>query len=260
MLGYIVDKLSDSVFFPDFTLEPLDPEYYAPEEVARFTRKLMGLNKNEPVINIFYLLEKHGIVVIELGDVTEKFDGVSFVTDNGVPVIIINKNFPNDRKRFTLAHELGHVLMHNSGDFPVPEHRTVNLKENEANRFASEFLMPKEAIKNSLVDLKLYKLASLKKYWKTSKASLIKRAKDLNSIPDNKAKYFMIELSRCGERRIEKTLVEIDKPSLYKNAYKLHKNDLEYSDAELAEAFYLSKEMINKYFNFIDKPKLRVVI
>lgn len=260
MLGYIVDKLSESVFFPDFTLKPLDPEYYAPEEVARYTRQLIGLNKDEPVVNIFHLLEDKGIVVIELKNVTEKFDGVSFVTDNGIPIIIINKNFPNDRKRFTLAHELGHVLMHNSGDFPVPEHRTLNEKENEANRFASEFLMPKDAIKNSLVDLRLYKLASLKKYWRTSKASLIRRAKDLKSIPESRAKYFMIELSRCGERRIEKTLVEIDKPVSYKKAYNLHRNDLEYSEDELAEAFYLSKEMINKYFNFNDKPKLRVVI
>lgn len=259
ILGYIVDKLSDSVVFPDFKLKPLDPEYYAPEEIARYTRQIMGLNRDEPVVNIFYLLEENGIIVIELKDITEKFDGVSFFTDKGIPVVIINKNFPNDRKRFTLAHELGHILMHNSGDFPVPEYRTESVKENEANRFASEFLMPKEAIKNSLVDLKLYKLASLKKYWRTSKASLIRRAKDLKSIPENRAKYFMIELSRCGERRVEKTLVEIDKPKLYKMAYNLHRDNLEYSEDELAEAFHLSREMINKYFSFDDKAKLRIV-
>lgn len=260
IIGYLVDQLNDSVDYNEFTLQPLNPEDYTPEEVAKYTRKLMGLNKREPVFNIFNLLESNGIVVIEFDDVTEKFDGVSFQTDKGTPVIIINKKFPNDRKRFTLAHELGHILMHITGDFPVPTHRDEKQKENEANRFASEFLMPEEGIKNSLIGLSLYDLAPLKKYWHTSKQSIIRRAKDLRGINDNKARYFMIELSRMGERKSEKTLVGIDKPVAFRNAYELHREDLEYSQDELAQAFCLPPEMIKRYFNFSDKPKLRVII
>src|SRR5690606_5820245 len=101
---------------------------------------LLRLNSDEPVKNIFSLLEKNGIIIYEL-DTIEKFDGVSFVTKEGYPVIIVNKNYSNDRKRFTIAHELGHLLMHDDKNFPISEFRTDKIKENEANVFASEFLM-----------------------------------------------------------------------------------------------------------------------
>lgn len=260
IIGYLVDQLNDSVDYPDFSLRPLDPEEYTPEEVAKFTRKLMGLDKREPVINIFNHLESKGVVVIEFDDVTDKFDGVSFKTDKGNPVIVINRNFPNDRKRFTLAHELGHILMHCAGDFPNPTHRDEKQKESEANRFASEFLMPAFGIQNSLIGLSLYDLAPLKKYWHTSKQSIIRRAKDLHGIPDNRATYFMIELSRMGERKIEKTLVDIDKPVIFRNAYEFHKKELNYSDEDLSKAFSLPYDILKKYFNFSDKSKLRVII
>ena len=260
IIGYLVDQLNDSVDYPDFCLKPLDPEEYTPEEVAKFTRKLMGLNKREPVLNIFTLLESNGVIVIEFEDVTNKFDGVSFKTDRGNPVIVINKNFPNDRKRFTLAHELGHILMHSFGDFPVPTHRDEKQKEIEANRFASEFLMPAFGIQNSLIGLSLYDLAPLKKYWHTSKQSIIRRAKDLRGISDNKATYFMIELSRMGERKLEKTIVDIDNPVIFKNAYELHKKELNYSDEDLSKAFSLPYDVLKKYFNFSDKSKLRVIV
>lgn len=260
IIGYLLDQLNGSVNFPDFNLRPLDPEEYTPEEAARFTRKLMGLNKREPVLNIFNLIESSGIPVFEFNDVTDKFDGVSFKTDEGTPIIIINKNFPNDRKRFTLAHELGHILMHCSGDFPTPVHRTEKQKENEANRFAAEFLMPALGIRDSLLGLSLYDLAPLKKYWHTSKQSIIRRAKDLKCIPDKRATYLMIELSRLGERKTEKTLVDIDKPKIFKSAYDLHRNELEYSDEDLAMAFSMPVDIIKKYFNFSDNSKLRVLV
>ncbi|MGO3181853.1 MAG: ImmA/IrrE family metallo-endopeptidase [Aequorivita sp.] len=260
IIGYLVDQLNDSVDYPNFSLRPLDPEEYTPEEAAKFTRKIMGLNKREPVINIFSLFESSGVIVIEFDDLTDKFDGVSFITDSGNPVIVINKNFPNDRKRFTLAHELGHILMHSIGDFPNPAHRDEKQKENEANRFASEFLMPAFGIQNSLIGLSLYDLAPLKKYWHTSKQSIIRRAKDLRGIPDNRATYFMIELSRMGERKVEKTLVDIDKPVIFRNAYELHKKELNYSDEDLSRAFSLPQDVIKKYFNFSDKSKLRVIV
>lgn len=260
IIGYLIDQLNDSVDYPDFSLRSLDPEEYTPEEAAKFTRKLMGLDKREPVINIFEYFESKGIVVVEFDDVSEKFDGVSFLTDKGIPVIIINKNFPNDRKRFTLAHELGHILMHCTGDFPNPVHRDEKQKENEANRFASEFLMPAFGIQNSLIGLNLYDLAPLKKYWHTSKQSIIRRAKDLRCISDNRATYFMIELSRMGERKVEKTLVDIDEPIIFRNSYELHKKELNYSDEDLSKAFSLPYDILKKYFNFSDKSKLRVIV
>ncbi|WP_298536020.1 XRE family transcriptional regulator [uncultured Algibacter sp.] len=260
LLGYLVDRLNESVDFPDFSLISLDVEDYTPEYIAGYTRKLLGLKRDEAVIDIFYLLESSGIVVIEFDAISDKFDGVSFKTDNGIPIIIINKNFSNDRKRFSLAHELGHLLMHIIGDFPIPSYRNEKEKENEANRFAAEFLMPAQDIEKSLHGLRLSYLASLKKYWHTSKQSIIRRAKDLNCIDSERARYFMIELSRMGERKHEKTLVNIDKPVIFKNAYELHKEELNYTDEELGKAFSLPNDIIKKYLNFSDSAKLKIVM
>ena len=209
LLGYIVDQMGESVEFPDMSFRMIDLEDgYTPETVAQYTRKYLGL-KDEPVRNIFSLLERNGIIIIELDYDVDLFDGVSFLTDGGYYVIIINKNFSNDHKRFTLAHELGHLIMHTSNEFLISEYRD---KEDEANRFASEFLMPSDAISNSLRGLKLQYLVELKRYWLTSMASIVRRAKDLKCITNEKYKYFSVELSRRGYRKSEPVSVYIDMP------------------------------------------------
>ena len=75
--------------------------------------------------------------------------------------------------------------------------------------------MPSESIKPSLRNLRLSYLAPLKEYWLTSMASIIRRAKELACIDDNKYKYFYIELSRRGYTKREPINVEIDEPSVF---------------------------------------------
>ena len=106
----------------------------------------------------------------------------------------------------------------------------------------------------------MHDLAPLKKYWHTSKQSIIRRAKDLPGITDNRATSFMIELNRIGERKFKKTLVDIDKPVIFRNAYELHKKELDYSDEELSKAFSLPYDILKTYINFPDKYKLRVIV
>ena len=105
LIGYIIDEFSESIEWLDFTLSPLNVEEgYTPQYIANYNRKLLKLTKDEPVKNIMSLLEQSGVIIYEIDEI-EKFDGVSFITDKGFPVIIVNKNFSNDRKRFTIAHE-----------------------------------------------------------------------------------------------------------------------------------------------------------
>lgn len=244
LLGYIVDQMGESIEFPNMSFRMIDLEDgYTPENVAQYTRKYLGL-KDDPVRDVFSLLERNGVIVIELDYDVDLFDGVSFLTDGGSYIIIINKKFSSDHKRFTLAHELGHLIMHTSNDFIISDCRD---KEDEANRFASEFLMPADFISNSLRGLKLSYLVELKRYWLTSMASLIRRAKDLKCITNDKYQYFNIELSRRGYRKNEPVSVYIDSPKLYNEAYKLHKEDLNYSDKEMADAFNLPIDVITRF-------------
>lgn len=258
--GYIIDHMTEAIEWPEFMLDILNiDDGYSPETIAKHTRKRIGLSPNEPVEDIFQLFENNGFIIIEL-ELTEKFDGVSIRTDEGNPVIIINKNFSNDRKRFTLAHELGHMLMHVLGDFPIPDYRDQKEREKEANRFASEFLMPEEAIRSSLFNLKLSSLAELKRYWLTSMASIVHRAYDLDCINKDRYTYLNIEMSRMGLKKDEKLNVTIDNPTIFDTACKMHKNDLEYTDGELAEAFCLPLDIINEFcVNDTRRHRLKIV-
>lgn len=254
LIGYIIDQMAETLEFPEFKFREVDLEDgYTPEYVAQYTRKTLDL-KDLPVKDIITLLENNGIIVVELDTPISLFDGVSFTTDNGYKVVVVNKHMSNDRKRFTLAHELGHIIMHSSEDFLFPDYRN---KEDEANLFASEFLMPAEAIKNSLRDLRLSYLVELKRYWLTSMASLIRRAKDISCISNDKYQYFNVELSRKGYKKEEPISVYIDTPKVFYTAYKIHKEQLEYTDLDLANAFSLPLDIIKSFFTSPEN-KLRV--
>ena len=93
----------------------------------------------DPIHNIIQLLEDKEIKVIELFDVDENFDGMATYVNNKFPVIVVNGNFPVERKRFTLLHELGHLLLNLPDCSPKEE-------ENFCNKFAAELLFPKQIV------------------------------------------------------------------------------------------------------------------
>jgi Zn-dependent peptidase ImmA (M78 family)/DNA-binding XRE family transcriptional regulator len=258
ILGYIIDEMAESIEYPPLNIKTIDLEDgYTPEYAALFTRRFMGIIGTGPIKDINKLFENHGIIVLEQDYDTENFDGVSFITDKGFYVIIVNKNFSNDRKRLTLAHELGHIIMHLSPETPIPEYRD---REKEAFKFAAEFLMPEEEIRNSLEGLKLSYLIPLKKYWLTSMASIIRRAKDLNCITSDKYTYLNVELSRKGYKKQEPIEVYLDSPTVFYTAYKLLKTELKYSEDDMAKAFLLPRSVIRRVFeNNNSSVKLRIV-
>jgi Zn-dependent peptidase ImmA (M78 family) len=96
-------------------------------------------------------LRKFGIELIE--DRARELDAMFVYIPKGKPVIAVNSSRPLRRKRFSIAHELGHfVLGHNSISFfegasgmAVCIRHDARL-EREANIFAAELLMPKVAL------------------------------------------------------------------------------------------------------------------
>lgn len=247
LVGFIVDKMAKLIQWPDSKIFPMDVEEYTPKYIAQYTRKLLEIKNGDPVRNVFSILESLGIIIYEI-EADEKFDGISFITDAGYPLIIINKFFSNDRKRRTLIHEFGHLIMHHN--FPIPSHRTEKEKEAETEIFTSEFLMPEDEIRNSLRNLKMSDLTSLKQYWLTSMSSIIRRAKDLGFIDKDRYRYFSIEMSRNGWSKNEPVNVIIDKPRLFELGYNLIKNDLSYSIEEMSSAFKIPTDVIERFLSF----------
>lgn len=83
-------------------------------------------------------------IVIKYYNPADGNDGCSFIVD-GTPTIFISRNISNSRKRFTAAHELGHILLGHAGRYklvnrePSPHDNPV---EQSANVFASRLLAP----------------------------------------------------------------------------------------------------------------------
>ena len=74
----------------------------------------------------------------------EKISGILYMDGHGTGKIYVNKDEADVRKRFTIAHELGHYYLHfngTSGTF-VSLRRSRSARETEANRFAAQLLMP----------------------------------------------------------------------------------------------------------------------
>ncbi|MDO4571527.1 MAG: XRE family transcriptional regulator [Planctomycetia bacterium] len=169
-----------------------------PEETAQCLRKQWKVRRG-PIPNMISLLERHGIVVIEFDFETDKLDGFFVPLRKDIICIALNTNpcFSADRRRFSLAHELGHALLHQN-DFPDSE------KETEADAFAAEFLMPEATIQTELEPpLTFSKLCELKTRWKASIASLVFRAKKLETISENTYRNIWMFLSAKGYRKHE---------------------------------------------------------
>lgn len=252
VVAYVVDWMSEEVEFPDFNFNYIDVESgVSPEEIARLTRTHKKLG-NLPIRDIFGLLESNGVVIYQWDCDIKEFDGVSVLTDKGRHIVVMNRNMSNDRKRFTLAHELGHIIMHQCPDFIVVDARD---KEQEAHRFASEFLMPELAIRPYLVNLTIKKLMENKKYWLTSMASQLKRAKTIGIIEENKHNNLLIELSRRGWRIQEPNSVIIDRPVAFETAESLFRTELHYDLRDIAGTIMLPMDIIKSIFS-IKRPIL----
>jgi Zn-dependent peptidase ImmA (M78 family)/DNA-binding XRE family transcriptional regulator len=190
---------------------PLIPTYKVTEEntpqlIAKQIRQ--SLNMQKPIIeNLVKVLEVQGIIIscFEFG--SERVDSRSILTDDQFPIIFLNKSHLGDRLRFSLAFELGHLVMHTYS--PVPLEREIN---HEANLFAAELLMPSEAIIHDFKDgVSLPLLAQLKRKWKVSMISLLYRADDLGLLTPNQKRYLIQQFNQAKIRRREPVELDVAK-------------------------------------------------
>lgn len=146
----------------------------------------------DPIHNIIQLLEDKEIKVIELYDVDDKFDGLATYVNDKYPVIVVNGTFPVERKRFTLLHELGHLLL-NLSDCELSQ------EEKFCNKFASEFLLPKNIVINEYggkrEHITLTELISTQKKYGISIPAIVYRLVDSNILSKERQKQFYIKVN-----------------------------------------------------------------
>ena len=230
---------------PRFPIEEYDDDV---EKVARTVRAQWQLPPG-PVTNVTKAIEKAGGVVFEYDFGSRQIDGFSHRSNHTPPVFYLNQNVPPDRWRWTLAHELGHIVMHFTVD------QSPKTIEDQANRFAGEFLAPAHELKPQLFGLDFQKLAGLKRYWKISMAALVMRAYHVGAITESQRRNMFMRLSKAGYRLREPEVTDppTEPPEFPYRLVQYHLNDLGYTEGELRQLLAISdKDLATHYHNPYD--------
>lgn len=165
------------------------------EKTANDFRNYIKISNKQPISDLINILENLGIIIIQIKNPDNRFDdfdGLSEIVNN-IPVIVLLDGIKDGaRQRFTIAHELGHLVLNINND---------ELDEEKlCNRFASALLMPKEAIINefgySRGNINFFELTAFKNEFKVSYAAIVYRLKDLNIISEYLYKKLSIFLSQ----------------------------------------------------------------
>lgn len=156
-------------------------DYNDIEHIANQVRESWKLGQN-PIQDLTGTLEERGIKVFRAQALHDgKFDGLACKV-NGAPIIVVGSNWPGDRQRFTLAHELGHLILENR----LSEQLDIEIA---ANRFAGAFLVPASEVIKELGNKRTWfeprELCVLKRAYGLSMGGWLHRAQDLNIFSDS---------------------------------------------------------------------------
>lgn len=184
----LADWVADRFNTPDVDLMDFSHET-TPEVAARMLRDYWGLGER-PVSNVVKLLEAKGIRVFSLSENTKNVDAFS-CWRNGVPYMFLNTYKTAEHSRFDAAHELGHLVLHRHGEAKGRQ------AENEANQFASYFLIPESDLLSKLPRVSgVDQLIKAKKRWGVSVAALAYRSHKSGLISDWVYRSLCIQINK----------------------------------------------------------------
>jgi Zn-dependent peptidase ImmA (M78 family) len=247
-------------YTPQSNIPRLDPEDYNGdiERIAALVRA-HWLLPSGPIENLTAAVERAGVIVVHSVMGGSSVSGVTVSVPGLLPVIVLNQEQPADRLRFTLAHELGHLVMHK---FPSAT------MEKEANEFASALLMPKAEISNAfrVRRLDMARLAALKPEWRVSMQALLYRAQSLGLIEKERAAWLWrrFAIDRVKLREPPSLDFAPEAPGVISRMVRLHLDTFGYSAADLAKIIHANDNLLNEYYDLSASPvvqgmRLRVV-
>lgn len=217
------------------------------EEAADKCRMHWGLGFG-PISNMCRVLENAGAVITYFDGVSEKVDALSISRSRHIVIRnIFKESIP--RFRFDLAHECGHLVLHQgieTGD---------DVTEYQANRFASAFLLPRKTFSaefprmSSRLDWRA--IYELKLRWKASAAAILRRAKDLKLIDEVQYYSGNRYLSKTGQRKAEyyDNRIPEERPELIENAIDAYFNAYAQGPIDLANEISITPSLLSKITN-----------
>lgn len=148
------------------------------------------------ISNVTAVLEDNGVKIIEVKE-ESGFDGLSGYANGIIPIIVVNANFLPERKRFTLLHELGHLVM----SFPDGTlHKDI---EKMCNAFANEMLLPFSILSANIGvkrhDISLEELRDIQLQFGISIDAIMFSLHQHGVISDNRYKTYHVKKNRSPE-------------------------------------------------------------
>lgn len=173
--------------------------------IANLARQTMGLPRSSNQ-NLLFLFEKAGAFIVEK-EIGETIDAYSVWTEDDRPYIILGTIKKSAaRRNFDLAHELGHLLLHYKVEFNMLDRKSYRDLEDEANSFASEFLLPEEFGNDCKEITKVSNPDSyidIKQKWEVSLQAIAMRVHKLGMMEYQQYRYFFMSINKKGYRTQE---------------------------------------------------------
>jgi len=251
IFSLIISYLESNINFPDINFDnsTVNDDDNEIECIAQKYRHHWKLTADAPIANMVRVSENNGVIVTAFGDISEKIDAFSYWHMRGIIVRNTAKESPS-RARFDIAHELGHLIMH-QGIEPTDERF-----EDQANQFASAFLFPRHSFISEYprgVPIRWQQLIALKLRWGVSLQAIIRRAFDLRIISAVEYRNAFVHIGKQGWKTNEPSddKIPIEYPELLQEAFTLllskgiHPKDI-------AKSLNICLDIINKFgFDFI---------
>jgi len=224
-LAEVVLRAEKLVTLPPISIDPIKQFNIEDiEDIVDDVRESLRVGRLDPIANLTRAIERSGIVVVTLATEIEDHSGFSAWPDFGLdgrPIIAICRGYSGDRDRFTLAHEVGHLVLH-----------TLRMKidhtcaEREANRFAGALLLPADAAKEAMPPpITLRVLMAVKAKNGVSIAAAAQRAFDLGLISDHHFVSLRKQMSTRGWNKEEPVEVASEQPVVIKKVIRVMAGD-----------------------------------
>lgn len=228
-----------------------------PRAAARHAREAVGLPRRGPVPHVANALEHAGVLVLALPLPFDKHDAFSTWIDSGrgaYPLVALLSDAPGDRRRFSLAHEFAHLVLHRD----VPPSAATGV-ESEADTFASEFLVPLDDLADELSSRPtLNEFVMLKRRWGVSLQVLIRAARELGVLDADRYTSMFKQLSARGWRKDQPVHVPVEKPRAYRKMAELVYGDPVDAVALARDAAWLppfAASVLDQHASVADLPR-----
>ncbi|WP_019299122.1 helix-turn-helix domain-containing protein [Lactococcus garvieae] len=217
-------------------------------EKAQELRKLWGVDNESPIENVIALAEVNGVVVVESNMANDNLDAVSRWYKTRPFIMLTDNRESSVRRRFNVAHELGHIILHNAVENDEYDNKIIKKMENQAHLFASNFLMPNEAFMKSLLSTSPENYVNLKNYWKVSIQAMIFKTAYLELINEDRKLYLNKQISFKKWRKKEPLddILLVEKPTLNKKIFKMITENKVKEEQNLISEFNLPLDELSK--------------